>query len=229
MGSLAPFKSRLGGFFLPENRVVFLVDGFNVYHSAKVAAADLGGASTLWLDLRSLLSSYISLFGRDAVLSDIYYFSALARHIDSKRPGTTKKHQDYMDCLTSTGVKIRLGRFKYKTIWCGGCKRMNVHFEEKETDVALSLTIMKLFHFDSCDTVVLVTGDTDLAPAVRMAAEVFPEKNICFAFPYKRKNKELNAITHKSFLIRKERYAAHQFSDPFKGVAGRTINKPATW
>jgi hypothetical protein len=61
MGSLAPFKSRLGGFFLPENRVVFLVDGFNVYHSAKVAAADLGGASTLWLDLRSLLSSYISL------------------------------------------------------------------------------------------------------------------------------------------------------------------------
>ncbi|MEQ9563657.1 MAG: NYN domain-containing protein [Woeseiaceae bacterium] len=168
MGSLAPFKSRLGGFFLPENRVVFLVDGFNVYHSAKVAAADLGGASTLWLDLRSLLSSYISLFGRDAVLSDIYYFSALARH-------------------------------------------------------------MKLFDFDSCGTVVLVTGDTDLAPAVRMAAEVFPEKNICFAFPYKRKNKELNAITHKSFLIRKERYATHQFSDPFKGVAGRTINKPATW
>jgi uncharacterized LabA/DUF88 family protein len=214
---------------LPENRVVFLVDGFNVYHSAKEAAVDLGGTSTLWLDLHSLLSSYSSVFGRDAVLSDIYYFSALAKHIDSKRPGTTKKHQDYIDCLKSTGVKVRLGRFKYKTIWCGGCKKNNVHYEEKETDVALSLTIMELFHRDSCDTVALVTGDTDLAPAVRMAADVFPEKGICFAFPYKRKNKELNAITDKSFLIRKERYAAHQFSDPYTGVPGRTIYKPARW
>lgn len=78
MGSLAPFKSRLGGFFLPENRVAFLVDGFNVYHSAKVAAADLGGASTLWLDLRSLLSSYISLFGRDAVLVRRPFYTRLA-------------------------------------------------------------------------------------------------------------------------------------------------------
>ena len=215
-----------GFFFL---RIVFLVDGFNVYHSAKQAAADLGGATTLWLDLRALLSSYMSIFGRNAVLTDIYYFSALAKHIDSKRPGTTKKHQDYIDCLKSTGVKVRLGRFKYKTIWCGGCKKNNVHYEEKETDVALSLKIIELFHLDACDTLVLVTGDTDLAPAVRTAADIFPEKSVCFAFPYKRKNKELNAITDKSSLIRKERYAANQFDDPYTGVAGRTISKPTTW
>ncbi len=211
------------------NRVSFLVDGFNVYHSAKEARADLKGASTLWLDLRSLLKSYMSIFGRDAVLTEIYYFSALAKHIDSKRPGTTKKHEDYIDCLRSTGVKVRLGRFKFKTVWCRSCKANNVHYEEKETDVALSLKIMELFHLDACDTVVLVTGDTDLAPAVRMAADVFPAKTISFAFPYKRKNKELNSITSKSFLIRKQRYAAHQFSDPYTGLAGRIINKPPDW
>lgn len=211
------------------NRVTFLVDGFNVYHSAKDARSDLGGASTLWLDLNSLLGSYISIFGRKAVLTDIYYFSALAKHIDSVRPGTTKKHQDYIDCLRSTGVKVELGRFKYKTVWCRTCKTNNVHYEEKETDVALSLKIMELFHIDACDTVVLVTGDTDLAPAVRVAAGVYPSKTICFAFPYKRKNKELNLITSKSFLIRKERYAAHQFPDPYTGVAGRSIGKPSTW
>lgn len=212
------------------NRVSFLVDGFNVYHSAKEARKDLGaGASTLWLDLRSLFGSYISIFGKEAALTRIYYFSALAKHIDSKRPGTTKKHEDYIDCLRSTGVKIRLGRFKYKTVWCPGCRTNNVHYEEKETDVALSLKIMELFHRDECDTVVLVTGDTDLAPAVRMAADVFPAKTICFAFPYRRKSKELAAITSKSFLIKKERYAAHQFADPYTGVSGRSINKPASW
>jgi hypothetical protein len=62
-----------------------------------------------------------------------------------------------------------------------------------------------------------------------MVADVFPEKTICFAFPYKRKNKELNAITSKSFLIRKERYAAQQFPDPFTGISGRVIVKPSTW
>ncbi len=67
------------------------------------------------------------------------------------------------------------------------------------------------------------------APAIRTAADIFPAKEICFAFPYKRKNKELNAITSKSFLIRKERYVGHQLPDPFTGIAGRIINKPAAW
>lgn len=224
-----PLGHGLEGFFCLMNRVSFLVDGFNVYHSAKEAQRDLSGASTLWLNLHSLLSSYISVFGKEATLTEIYYFSALARHIDSVRPGTSKKHENYIDCLRSTGVKVRLGRFKYKTVWCRNCKTNNVHYEEKETDVALSLKIMELFHLDLCDTVVLVTGDTDLAPAVRMPAEVFPSKTICFGFPYKRKNKELNSITSKSFLIRKERYAAHQFDDPYTGVAGRSIDKPVNW
>ena len=224
-----PSGYGLEGFFCAMNRVSFLVDGFNVYHSDKDARADLSGASTLWLDLHSLLTSYISVFGREAVLSEIHYFSALAKHIDSKRPGTTKKHQDYIDCLRSTGIKIHLGRFKYKTVWCKSCETYNPHYEEKETDVAISLQLMELFHLDACDTAVLVTGDTDLAPAVRTAANIFSDKTICFAFPYKRKNKELNSITNKSFRIRKERYTAHQFPDPYTGVSGRTISRPTNW
>ena len=34
------------------SRVTFLVDGLNVYHSLREAAAALGGRSTKWLDLR---------------------------------------------------------------------------------------------------------------------------------------------------------------------------------
>lgn len=134
-----PSSHGLKGFFCPMNRISFLVDGFNVYHSAKEARNDLGGVPTLCLDLRSLLRSYMSIFGREAALTEIYYFSALARHIDSKRPGTTKRHQDYIACLKSTSVKVRLGRFKYKEVWCSTCRSNNGHYEEKETDVALSL------------------------------------------------------------------------------------------
>jgi uncharacterized LabA/DUF88 family protein len=212
------------------NRITFLVDGFNVYHSAKEASSDLGGVSTLWLDLSALLTAYVSsTFGRDAVLSEIFYFSALATHMDRRRPGTTTRHRAYIECLRSTGVRVQLGRFKYKTVWCSGCRTDNVHYEEKETDVALSTKLLELFHLDDCDTAVLVTGDTDLLPTVRTASRLFGTKEVCFAFPYHRKNKELAAAVTQHFLIRKERYAANQFPDPVVLPNGRTIPKPAGW
>lgn len=212
------------------NRVTFLVDGFNVYHSAREARRDLQGASTLWLDFRSLLQSFLSsAIGKDAVLSEIHYFSALATHMDSKRPGTTTRHRTYIDCLRATGVRVHLGRFKYKTVWCRTCQSENPHYEEKETDVALSAKLFELFHTDACDSIVFVTGDTDLAPAVRTASQIFPTKTVHFAFPYKRKNKELAQLTGNSFMIRKERYAAHQLPDPFVLPNGRRIAKPPNW
>ncbi len=211
------------------NRVTFLVDGFNVYHSAKEAQRDLGNAPTLWLNLRSLLSAYLFLFGREAILAEIYYFSALATHLDAGHQSTTSRHRDYIDCLRATGVHIRLGRFKNKTVWCKKCRTKSRCYEEKETDVALSIKLMELFHLDKCDTIVFVTGDTDIAPAVRTATQVFPEKDVRFAFPYKRKNKELASLATGSFLVRKDRYTQHQFNTTVFLPNGRRVTKPDSW
>ncbi len=145
------------------NRTVFLVDGFNLYHSARAASADLAGQSTKWLDIRSLLASYLSVIGAGAVLEKIYYFTAIASHLDAHRPGVTARHRLYLECLSATGVVPVLARFKYKTVWCRTCQRDNPHYEEKETDVAISMKIVEVFHQDQADTAVLVTGDTDLA------------------------------------------------------------------
>ncbi len=211
------------------NRVSFLVDGFNVYHSAKEARHALGGTSTLWLDLPSLLSSYLSILGKEAQFEEIYYFSALATHMDSVRPGTTTRHRAYLDCLRGAGAKIELGRFKRKGVWCKKCRVEHEHFEEKETDVAISIKLIELFHLDLCDTVVLVTGDTDLAPAVRTASRLFPTKQVVFAFPFKRKNRELAKLVATSFRMKKEMYAKFQFPEPFVMPSGRSIAKPSPW
>jgi uncharacterized LabA/DUF88 family protein len=211
------------------NRTSFLVDGFNVYHSAKDASTDLGGRSTKWLDLRSLMNSYLPAIGAGATLQKIYYFSALASHLDAYRPGVTARHRLYLECLQATGVIPLLGRFKFKTVHCRTCNRDNPHYEEKETDVAISVKLMEILLKDEADTVVLVTGDTDLAPAVRTAAVLFPSKQICFAFPYRRKNNELAQLVSKHFQIRKERYPAHQFPDPVVLPNGKSVSKPKGW
>lgn len=211
------------------NRTSFLVDGFNVYHSAKDASADLGGGSTKWLNLRSLLNSYLPAIGAGSTLEKIYYFSALATHVDAHRPGVTARHRLYLECLQATGVIPVLGRFKFKTVHCRTCNQDNPHFEEKETDVAISVKLMEILLKDEADTVVLVTGDTDLAPAVKTAAGLFPSKQICFAFPYRRKNKELAQLAPKHFQIRKERYPAHQFPDSVVLPNGKSVSKPTGW
>jgi uncharacterized LabA/DUF88 family protein len=210
-------------------RTTFLVDGFNLYHSVKEASRDLTGASTKWLDLRRFLSSYLPALGNNAQITEVYYFTALGLHMDARKPGSTARHKQYMDCLTSTGVRIELGRFKRKTVWCNKCKTDTEHYEEKETDVAISAKLLELFHADACDVAVLVTGDTDLAPAIRAAQRMFPTKLVCVVFPYRRKNKELAQLVTTSIRIKKERYAQNQFPNPVVLPSGRQVSKPRSW
>ncbi|MEM9999088.1 MAG: NYN domain-containing protein [Bacteroidota bacterium] len=211
------------------DRVTFLVDGFNLYHSLKSADRDLSGATTRWLDLEALCRFHLYLFGTNARLTEIHYISALARHLEATNPDVTARHQRYLRCLQETGVQVHLNRFKKKISRCPACSAKNKHYEEKETDVALAVKLLELLIRDACDTVVLVTGDTDLAPAVRTAQSLFPQKRVAFAFPYRRKNNELAKLAPDSFVISAQQYVRHQLADPFPLADGTQVVKPPSW
>ena len=70
--------------------VSFIVDVFNLYHSAKKAAWDLH-IPTKWLNIKTLCSSFIQIISdvvdEKATLKNIYYFSALANHLEKSHPG----------------------------------------------------------------------------------------------------------------------------------------------
>lgn len=101
--------------------------------------------------------------------------------------------------------------------------------KSKETDVAIAAKLLELFFLDKCDTAVLVTGDTDIVPAVKTAQRIFSNKSIAFLLSYKRHNKELAKLASQHFEIKKETYPRHQFPDPFITPRGKSITKPATW
>jgi uncharacterized LabA/DUF88 family protein len=210
-------------------RVSFLIDGFNLYHSVK-DLYDITGIKAKWLNLSSLCQSYVYLFGKDAVMKDIFYFSAYPNHLKTSRPDTIARHKDFVACLEDLGVKVQLGRFKEKKVYCSNCNKYIIKHEEKETDVAIAIKIIELFHTDSCDLQVIVSGDTDLAPAIRTSIKLFPLKQICFAFPFNRKMKELsNLSTLPSFSISSSNYQKHLLPDPYTLKSGRIINKPSKW
>lgn len=218
------------------NRTAFIVDGFNLYHSAMDASKDLGGASTKWLDIRQLCDSYLSGIGGDAQTQSIYYFSAPAQHLTAVNPGVVQRHMRFVKCLRATGVTDELHRFRKKDIKFHIKGDMDDLFrgflrrhEEKETDVAIASKLFELLIRDECDTILLVTGDTDFVPACKTARRLFPDKAVGFLFPYKRSKDELADLASLLFAIDAEAYAAHQFPDPFILPNGHRLDKPPSW
>ena len=213
------------------NRTSFLIDGFNLYHSVKTASHDLGlnGSGTRWLDIRSLCESFLHLIGNNAQTSDIYYFSALAKHLEMRKPDVTVRHKTYIRCLEHSGVIVELHRFKKSLTYCQKCNQTFNRREEKETDVAMATRMLELLFLDKCDTIVLMTGDTDIVPAVKTAQRIFPKKEIAFLMPYKRHNKEIADLVVKHFDISSQNYTKHQFADPFVTKKKKLIHKPLSW
>jgi uncharacterized LabA/DUF88 family protein len=213
------------------NRTIFLIDGFNLYHSVKDASRDLGmhGKNTRWLNIWDMCASYLSAIGNNAEIVGIYYFTAIATHLLQYDPGIEKRHQAYIKCLKDTGIEVELARFKKKQILCPHCKQHITRREEKETDVAIGCKLLEICFQDLCDTVIIVSGDTDIVPAFRAAQRLFPQKQIGFLLPYKRHNNELKSLTPIHLLIGQATYPMYQFPDPFVTSKGRNIAKPASW
>ena len=195
------------------NRTVFLVDGFNLYHSLRTASVDLGGASTKWLDLPGLLESYLHVIGDGASVHQVFYFSALTFHLETRQPGVTSRHRNYIECLQDSGVALVLERCKPKYVDCGRCRQQSEHFEEKETDVAISVKLVEFVHEE-----ILLAG---YMARVRAAKMLFPRKTSLVHFPIQAKEQRASPARRRVLL--------HQEGAvPSASVAagGHTLNRP---
>lgn len=89
-------------------------------------------------------------------------------------------------------IDVRLGRFKDRTLRpcrrCGQpyecrCPREYRSYEEKETDVALGAMMVADAALRVADISVLVSADTDLAPALAAVQLVDPGRQVYLAMP----------------------------------------------
>lgn len=210
-----------------NKKTVFLIDGFNLYHSIRDLIKQYPHATAKWLDIKFLCQSYLHLLDRDAILDSVYYFSAYAYHLAD--PGVVSRHQLCVRALESSGVKTQMSRFKPRDMTCPMCHQSFVRHDEKETDVAISTKLMDLAARNECEFVVLITGDTDIAPAVKSAKLLCPGIHISFLFPFNRKNRELEQIADSTYKIGVKSYTSHQFPNPLILPDRTRLFKPSTW
>jgi len=154
-------------------RVVFLVDGFNLYHALK---DETRYHRYRWLNLDRLCRCYLTQKQR---LDKIFYFTALCLWDPEKR----KRHQTYIKALQSRGIQVVFGEFKRRDKMCRLCHRTYQTYEEKRTDVNIAITLFSLAIQDRYDTAMILSGDGDLIPAIDAVRRTFPNKRIGVVIP----------------------------------------------
>jgi uncharacterized LabA/DUF88 family protein len=210
--------------------VRFLVDGFNLYHSIREARRK-GGVDCRWLDIRSLCESLLHTIGNGAQIAEIDYFSALAHHMEPSRPGTVARHERYIDALSATGITPHLGVFKPKDVRYHSrtCDVLLRRHEEKETDVAIAAAIVEAAARGDCSALTLMSGDTDLLPALKTARRLRPELRLYCLFPPYRANQAFRRYVEADFKISPRKLPEHLLPDPVVTADGRMIAKPEGW
>jgi hypothetical protein len=121
--------------FLPISmkRILFFIDGFNVYHTLDDAPKY---HKYKWLDYSTLARRFVS--KQDQIVG-ILYFTAYAHW----NPAKTARHQLLVRALMAAGVKVVFGKFKNRDHKCRLCKGTYSTFEEKQTDVNIAIKLFQ--------------------------------------------------------------------------------------
>lgn len=203
------------------NRVSFFIDGFNFYHSLESKSRY---RKYKWIDYSKLVKFFVT--SKDQIV-DIIYFTSYAFWDQEKK----KRHKILVDALRLRGVKIVFGKFKIRDKKCRICKSTYKIPEEKQTDINIAVKLMESAINDEFDTAILVTGDSDLVPAVEAMKRIFPAKRIGLLIPIGRSSIELENTCDFKARVKEKHLISSQFPDTIvlDSKKGIVLQRPSSW
>jgi hypothetical protein len=206
------------------NRTIVYIDGFNLYYGA------VRGTPWKWLDLARF---FHQVRPADSI-TRVRYFTAMVT-------GPTKPNQElYLKALATTPlVDVILGKFKAKNVECkvSSCTQPGRRFfksqEEKRTDVNIAVSMLDDAYQDLCDNLVLVSGDSDLVPAIRTIKDRFHNKRVIVYVPAQHPQRghavELRGCADINRDLPLNLLKPCQFANPLPDGNGGFIAKPTAW
>jgi uncharacterized LabA/DUF88 family protein len=204
----------------PSNRMIVYVDGFNLYHGLHSSSAH----RNLWLDLPKLARS----LRPQTSLISVKYFTASVLN----EPAAQSRQDTYIAALTAAYpelVEVTMGRYQQKIRRCRNCDHPWHLYEEKETDVNIAVNLVADAAAARADTFLVMSADSDIAPAVRMAQRLNPGAFFLAAFPPKRFSNELKTLMPVSFQIGRGRISGALLPDSVTAADGVTHRRPDKW
>jgi uncharacterized LabA/DUF88 family protein len=200
-------------------RTTFFIDGFNLYHA-------LNNNERLhrykWLNFSRLAQCYVS--GKDFI-EDIYYFTALANWNTNKM----QRHKVLLQAQRAQGVKVVYGMFKKVDRTCRLCHCEYQTYEEKMTDVNIAVYLLNHAFQDRYDRAILISGDTDLIPALETVQKTFPEKEVGVVIPIGRSSEQLKQIATFHMKMKEAHLKTCMFPEEIDLGQGKMLRRPPSW
>lgn len=175
-----------------------------------------------WMDYTKLASCFVT---KSDTIEDVYLFTAYAHWSQAK----VKRHKILLLALRSRGVKMVLGNFRPTTRKCRECRKTYDTFEEKESDINMAIYLLRLAMEDAYDKAYVVSGDSDLIPAINVTKELFPLKQIRVVIPIGRKAEHLKQVCDGHQKVKLRHLQSSRFPDTIDLGNGQSISSPAEW
>ncbi len=154
------------------SQIGFYVDGFNFYHAVQALARP----ELKWVNLRKIAQSYT--VPGDRVVATVYFTAILKWN-----PEKAARHAEYIKALTAVGVEVVQSKFQKVNSYCKENDCYCDFYEEKQTDVALAVRVLKDVFEGAVDRVVIVTADNDQIPLVETIRKARPDVQVVIAAP----------------------------------------------
>lgn len=199
-------------------RVNCYVDGFNFYYGLR----NKGWKHLYWMDMVKLMGLFVE---PGETLQSINYCTSTPLDVSQK----TRQAKFLQANKVSPIFTTTQGNFIQEEV--PGCRCGKKMSKEKQTDVNIAVAMIRDVHMKACDVTILVSGDSDLAPALRFIKELDPNHPVRCVFPPDRRSGELQRLSDKHFALDSlnERMKGCLLSDPTTGLDGYAIKKPETW
>ena len=212
---------------MKKTRTIVYIDGFNLYYGA------LKSTNFKWLDLQTL---FHKLLGTHHTITEIKYFTARvsAREGD---PDAPNRQDAYLKALETYSPHISIYYGHYLT----NLTKAKVHnppkgspkivtiikTEEKGSDVNIALHILNDAWLDKYECAILVSNDSDISEALRMA-KTERNKKIGLIIPGHDRHPSKKLMEHANFIkiIRHSILADSQLPNP---IPDTKIYKPISW
>ena len=205
------------------DRVIFYIDGFNLYYGLRSRS----WRHFYWLDLARLANVLLK---PDQTLVAARYFTARIMPTGLDGADKKKRQDTYLEALaTLPNVYIHCGYFLEKARRCHACGSSWITYEEKMTDVNISVKILGDAGDDNFDTAVIVSGDSDLTGPIEEVRTRYPKKRVVVAFPPNRHSASLKKAADAHFTIGRSALRDSQFPDTVVKPDGYPLSRPDRW
>jgi len=237
----SPGTRPRGNFFM---RIGFYIDGFNVYGAINDIVFKRGKGARYarphylkWLSYTSLCNSIATRVGqkfdaRPNVVA-VHFFTTVPEPIYDaqgkiENAGVRSRHQDFVQALEAEGVRVHHGKFKALPLQhckdcdgpvtqCGAGHILKPKLSEKETDVNLAVLMVADAVAGKVDCVVILSTDSDIAPAARLIHSETDVKVVSGAVHPRRHSKAILASCDFHLMLSEKILREHLLSTSLMG------------